>query len=100
MDDTDARMAKAEADLRYALQILSSGGRYQPEEWMLIATLIGEADLALKEARQRVSRLHVPLLDTAIEALKHATSNLSNTEFLRSTRAARRRNPQLFSHSS
>jgi hypothetical protein len=63
---------------------------------MLIATLIGEADLALQEARQRVPRLHAPLLDSAVEELRRATSNFSNTEFLRSTRAARRRNPRLF----
>ena len=99
MDETEDRIAEAENDLRRALHILSCGGRYQPEEWMLISTLIGEADLVLQEARQRVPRLHVPLLDTAIEELRRATSNFRDTDFLGSTRAARRRNPQLFTHS-
>ena len=90
-------LEQAESDLNYARHILSgSQQNYQGEEWMLLATLICEADLTFQEARRANPALKWPLLEAAIQDLREATSGFSNLEFLRSTRAALRRNPKLF----
>jgi len=90
-------LAEAERSLNQARHILSgSGHNYQPEEWMLLATLVGEADLTFQEARQDNPNLEWPLLEAAVQDLREATSGFTNLEFLHSTRPARRRNPKLF----
>lgn len=94
--DTEKHVAEAEADLRRARELLSGSGRYDSYDWLLLATLIGEADLVLREARKQIPRLHVPLLDEVREELRTQTSNFTDDDFLRSSRAARRRNPELF----
>ena len=88
---------QAERGLNQARHVLSGGGQNrQPEEWMLLATLVGEADLTFQEARRDNPSLEWPLLEAAVQGLREATSNFADLEFLHSTRAARRRNPKLF----
>jgi hypothetical protein len=66
---------------------------------LLLATLIGEADRVLREARQHIPCLNVPLLAEAVEELRLATANFTDAEFLYASRPARRHNPQLFTGS-
>lgn len=90
-------LAKAERDLKQAQDILAHGRpRDGAEEWLLVATLIGEADLVFQHARRRDPSLTFPLLDTVIEELYEMTAGFTDPVFLRGTRAARRRNPALF----
>jgi hypothetical protein len=49
-------------DLERALHIMSIGATYQPEEWALIAQLIGEADLMLRAAPPAEAAPLLPLL--------------------------------------
>ena len=96
MDAVEKEVAAAEADLQRALELLSKGARHDVYTWALIAGLIGEADLAVRAARARLPRLHVPLLDQAVQALRDDTNGFTDPDFLRATRPERRRNPDLF----
>ena len=90
-------LAEAERDLKQAQQILSSGRpRDGEEEWMLLATLIGEADLAFQSERRRNPTVTFPLLDTVVAEFYEMTAGFTDPVFLRSTGAARRRNKALF----
>ena len=92
------RLEKAERDLERARQILTHPvHNYQPEEWMLLATLVGEADLTVREEREANPALDIPLLDEVIADLREVTRDFTDSAFLSSTGAARRHNPQLFS---
>lgn len=103
MSDQDARkmrerrtLEEAESDLNQARHILSGGGSYQPDEWSLLVMLVGEADLTFQEARRKDPTLEWPLLEAAVQDLRETTAGFTNLDFLRSTRAARRRYPKLF----
>ncbi|HEX8127134.1 MAG TPA: hypothetical protein VF548_16280 [Allosphingosinicella sp.] len=90
-------LARAGRNLEQACRIMAPGRpRDGSEEWLLLATLIGEADLAFREARSRDPSLELPLLEKAIEEYYDMTGGFTDPEFLRLTRAARRRNPKLF----
>ena len=86
---------KLQRDLERAIQILSVPEPREPEEWMLVATLIGEADLVLRRSAHCDPSL-APLLARAVADLRDVTRNFTDADFLRSSRAARRRNPELF----
>ena len=90
-------LADAERDLRYARTILAtvrpSDGS---EDWLLLATLIGEADLTFQEARRRDPSLAFPLLESVVQEYYEVTAGFTDPEFLRRTRAERRQNPRLF----
>jgi hypothetical protein len=88
-------MAKARRDLEQALHVMAGGGSYQAEEWMLLATLVGEADLALRAAPAEEAAPLLPLLDRATTELRDITDGFSRAEYLSATGAARRRNPAL-----
>jgi hypothetical protein len=92
----DSSAEQAEQDLRQALRILSTPGKYQPEEWLLIATLIIDADRVIRENRLDDSPLRLQLFDEVMEALRDLTMNFTDAEFLRASRAARRHRPELF----
>jgi hypothetical protein len=96
VSSTSAQISQAETDLRLALHILSIGTHYIGEEWLLLATLIGEADLTIRQARMSDPSLQMPLLEAATRELRKATSGFTDPDFLRATRAARRRNPGCF----
>ena len=63
---------------------------------MLVAILIGEADLIFQDARRRDPSCTFPLLDKVVEELYEMMAGFTDPVFLRGTRAARRRNPALF----
>ena len=90
-------LADAERSLKQAQQVMSSGRPGDDaEEWLLLATLIGEADLDFQQARQRNPGLTFPLLETVVAELYEMTAGFTDPVFLRMTRAARRRNRALF----
>ena len=82
-------------DLETAIHLLAGCDRLVPEQWLLVATLIAEADLSLR-ARHPVDQSLMPFLERAIDDLREVTRDFTDREFVRSTRAARRRNPTLF----
>jgi hypothetical protein len=86
---------EAERALRQARDILAHPGRYQPEEWMLLATLVGEADLAIRQDAQASPDAKV-LLKEVVADFRTVTKDFTDPEFLRGSRAARRRNLALF----
>jgi hypothetical protein len=90
-------LADAERSLKQAQHVMSSGRLGDDaEEWLLVATLIGEADLDFQKARQGNPALTFPLLETVVAELYEMTAGFTDPVFLRMTRAARRRNPALF----
>ena len=93
----DEELAKAERSLTQAQRIMRHGRPSDDaEEWLLLATLVGEADLTFQATRQRNPSLTFPLLETVVAELYEMTAGFTDPVFLRMTRAARRRNPALF----
>ena len=90
------KLDEAERGLHQARRILAQPHSYHPDEWMLLATLVGEADLAV-----RGDPLSPPALTTLLEQvvgeLRDVTKGFTDPDFLRGSRAARRRNKDLFS---
>ena len=66
-------------------------------DWMLVATLLVEAERALERAKQSDPAVHLRLLDEVVEELRDAIENFTNSDFVRATKAARRDRPSLFS---
>jgi hypothetical protein len=89
-------LKEAERALRQAQRILAHPGGYAPEEWMLLATLVGEADLAIRQDPLATPTLTV-LLEEVIAELREVTNDFTDPAFLSGSRAARRRNKNLFS---
>jgi hypothetical protein len=90
-------LANAEHSLKYAQQIMRHGRpRDDAEEWLLLATIIGDADLDFQKARRSDPALAFPLLEAVVEELYEMTAGFTDPVFLRMTRAARRRNRALF----
>ena len=89
-------LEQAERSLRQAQNVLlhPSGG-YNADEWMLLATLVGEADLVIRHGPQASERLKA-LLDEVVANFREVTSDFTDPAFLRGSRAARRRNRELF----
>lgn len=90
------RLAEAEQSLRRALHLMTYPNNYQPEEWSLLASLIAEAGLIVSDERRRDPSFQSFLLDQAVEELRDMTRGFTDPGFLKATRAARRRNPGLF----
>ncbi|MEO5773251.1 MAG: hypothetical protein ABIQ32_03920 [Sphingomicrobium sp.] len=87
--------AEAERALKQAQRILAHPINLDPDEWMLVATLIGEADLTIRADGKAGGGLR-SLLQEVVGELRDATNGFRDPEFVRSTRAARRRNKDLF----
>ena len=85
-----------ERDLTQALHLLRNQPGPEQGGWDLITCLIGEADLAFREANRRNPNLRLPLLDEAVAQLYEMTGGFTDPEFLRSTGPERRRNRKLF----
>jgi hypothetical protein len=97
MNAEPGRLSQAERDLRQALEVMAHpGSGYQPEEWMLLATLVGEAELVAQAKRVHDPAFQMPLLKQAVEKLRDLTADFTNPSFKRATRAVRRRYPALF----
>lgn len=90
------KLDEAERALRQARDILAHPGRYQPEEWMLLATLVGEADLTIRQDPQASPDVKV-LLEEVVGDFRAVTDDFTDPDFLSGSRAARRRNKELFS---
>jgi len=89
-------LKEAERALHQAQRILAHADGYEPEEWMLLATLVGEADLAIRR-KPVVSPGLKALLEEVVADLRQVTNGFTNPAFLHGSRAARRRNKELFS---
>ena len=88
-DDTPP-LERAEGALMQAHHLLRVPVRYQGEEWMLLAGLVGEADRLIREAQKEDRSAHLPLFDIVMAEFRDATANFTDVDFLRSTRPARR----------
>jgi hypothetical protein len=88
-------LAQAERKLEQARCILWHPVNLDPEEWMLVATLVGEADLIIQADGQASAELR-NLLQEVLCEFREVTNGFTDPVFLRSTRAARRRNKELF----
>ncbi len=88
-------LSEAERRLEQARRILAHPVNLDPHEWMLIATLVGEADLTIQSAGIEGAKLR-NLLQQVVADLREVTNGFTDPAFLRSTRAARRRNKELF----
>jgi hypothetical protein len=93
--ETDKKLTEVRCSLDQAKRILDGTGRYVAEEWMLLATLVGDADLVLRGDRQAEPEL-LRALDEVVKDLKEVTSNFTSPDFLKASASARRRNPELF----
>jgi hypothetical protein len=91
-----SRLAEAERYLEQARRILMHPVNLDADEWVLLATLVGEADHVVREEQRWNPQLQLPLLDEVIDDFRELTADFTNAAFLSATRAARRRNPPLF----
>ena len=90
-------LEQAERDLRRAQHILEhQGGGYSSDEWLLLASLVGEADLAIRQDPSAAPDVKL-LLAEVVASFREATIGFTDPAFLRGSRPARRRNKQLFS---
>ena len=96
METPENRLGKAIRELEQARQILTYPNNLQPEEWLLLATLVGEADLAIREEQLANPSLQIPLHDEVITELRALTKDFTDPAFVRAAAPARRRNRELF----
>jgi len=91
-------LAEAEQDLNTALHILtySPMTHMQPEEWIHLATLVGEAALVINREREQDPSVLRPLLEDVVAAFRAETDDFRDVEFQRSARAVRRRYRDLY----
>lgn len=87
---------EAEQILARVEQLLAQPATLDSYDWLLVATLLGEADDLLQRTDGGSSTERSPRLGSVLEELRDATCNFTNPQFLRVTRPARRRNPHLF----
>ena len=87
--------AEAKRQLEQARRIVAHPANLLPEEWLLLATLVGEAELAIRADPEAGDELR-DLLRQVVGELRELTHGFTDPAFLRSSLAARRRNPGLF----
>ncbi len=83
-------LERARQCLEQAHRVLAVPVRYQPEEWLLLAGLVGEAESLVREARAADPSASLPLFDLVMEEFRDATANFTNVDFLKSSAPARR----------
>jgi hypothetical protein len=88
-------LEEAKRALAQAQDILAHPYGFQPEEWMLLATLVGEADLAIRGKPVADANLQ-ELREKVIRDFREVTNGFTNPDFLNASGAARRRNKELF----
>jgi hypothetical protein len=96
VDDSDMDREQAYRAAERAQRLLAQPATLDSYDWGLVATLIVEADDALRRAQEHDPSIKLPLLDTVVEELRDATSNFASAAFLSATRAERRQKPNLF----
>jgi len=82
---------RAERALTQAHRFFSGSGRYDWDDWLILAEMIPEAESAVREAQAADPDARFDLLDTVMAEFREATANFTNVDFLRSTRNIRRR---------
>jgi len=65
-------------------------------DWLLVATLVVQADKAFETAKQSNPAVELPVLDAIVEELRGATDNFTDPDSVRATKPARRQRPALF----
>lgn len=96
MESAENPLAQAERYLLQASRMLAHANNLQPEEWLLLATLVGGADLMVRQGRQDDPGLQMPLLDEVVRDFQDLSAGFTDPVFLSASRAARQRNPELF----
>jgi hypothetical protein len=96
MTDANEHLAQASHALERAKGLLAQPATLDGYEWLLVATLIVEADDALMVAQKSDPSARLPLLDEVVEELREATSNFTKAEFASAAKAPRRQKPNLF----
>mgnify|MGYP000845511414 CR=1 FL=1 len=82
--------------LRQAAQILAPHGKPRFEDWLLVASNLGQVRNHLRVLPPGSGMNERALLDQVVATLKEITGDFSDADFLRATRAARRKAPGLF----
>jgi len=91
------KLARADAGLRQVQQVLSNGSKHlSGEEWLLVATNLVEAWRTHREAADGREPVDPALLCAVLADVRQSTGGFTDPHFLRSTKAARRRGPELF----
>jgi len=96
MDEAERHRDQAIRAAARAQGLLAQPATLDSYDWLLLATLIVEADDALKTAQRHDPTIHLPILGAVVEELREVTSNFSRPDFLAATKPARRQNPILF----
>jgi hypothetical protein len=96
MTDANEHLAQASHASERARGLLAQPATLDGYDWLLVATLIVEADDALRIARESEPSAQLPLLDEVVEELREATSNFTKAEFVSAAKAPRRQKPSLF----
>lgn len=96
MDSGDEHQKQAYGAAERAQRLLAQPATLDVYDWSLVASLIVEADDALKRAQELDVSITLPLLDTVVEELRDVTSNFTSAAFLSATKPERRQKPSLF----
>jgi hypothetical protein len=96
MDNGECHQDQARRAAERAQRLLAQPATLDCYDWGLAATLIVEADDALKRAQEQDPAITLPLLDKVVEELRDVTSNFTKPAFLRATKPERRQRPNLF----
>ena len=99
MENNTPSLSEAERQLEQARRIVAHPVNLDSDEWMLVATLVGGADLTIQSDRHASGEVR-KLLREVVSELHQVTNGFNDPAFLRSTRAARRRNKGLFTSSA
>ena len=94
--DADACRREAQRGAEAARRLMEQPAGLDGHDWGLIVAHLAAADEALLAARKLDPTIDMPLLNEAIEELVEITANFTRSDFLNSTRAARRNRPGLF----
>lgn len=96
MDRGEEHRGQARRAAERAQGLLAQPATLDTYAWGLVASLLIEADDALKRAQQLDEAVTLPLLAEVLNELQDVTANFTSPAFLRATRPARRQNPTLF----
>lgn len=96
VDNRDAHQEQAHRAAERARRLLAQPASLDVYDWSLMASLIVEADDALKRAQEHDASTTLPFLDAVVEELRDVTSNFTSPAFLRATKPERRQKPALF----
>ncbi|QAY75405.1 hypothetical protein [Sphingosinicella sp. BN140058] len=79
MSDTFHRASEA---AQRAHDLLAQRATLDSYDWLLVATLLVEADEALERAKQSNPAVELPLLDEVVEELRDATENFTKPDIV------------------